>query len=91
MTKEEILKEVGSPLELQFLQLFERNGLQVERQYPIVLAPGQNPITVADFALPDRRIAIYIDGAAFHAGVNLRRDRNIRDHLRQAEPAWRVV
>jgi hypothetical protein len=41
--------------------------------------------------MPDRRLAIYIDGASVHVGQNLRRDRNIRDRLRAAEPAWTVV
>ena len=34
--------------------------------------------------------AIYIDGAAFHVGQNLRRDRYIRDRLRQAKTPWRI-
>jgi hypothetical protein len=41
--------------------------------------------------VPERRLAIYIDGASVHVGQNLRRDRNIRDRLRTAEPAWTAV
>ena len=33
---------------------------------------------------------IYIDSAAFHVGQHLRRDRFIRDRLRQGTPPWRV-
>lgn len=45
----------------------------------------------ADFAVPDKRLAIYIDGAAFHVGVNLKRDKYLRDKLRNGEPPWTVV
>jgi hypothetical protein len=82
---------VGSPLELKFLRLFEQPGFHPEKQVPIVLTPGGRPITLADFAVPERRLAIYIDGASVHVGQNLRRDRNIRDRLRTAEPAWTAV
>ena len=53
-------------------------------------SPGEPPISIADFAVPDRRLAIYIDGAAFHVGQRLRRDRFIRDRLRNGNPLWRV-
>ncbi len=82
---------VGSPLELRFLRLFEQYGFSPERQVQIRLSPEQPPISIADFAVPDRRLAVYIDGAAFHTGSNLRRDRYIRDRLRQADPPWTVV
>lgn len=49
------------------------------------------PISVADFAIPERRIAIYVDSAAFHGGSNLRRDRFIRERLRAGNPPWHVV
>ena len=44
-----------------------------------------------DFAIPQKRVAIYVDGAAFHTGINLRRDRYIRNRLREGSPAWKVV
>jgi hypothetical protein len=50
--------------------------------------PAERPISVADFAVPERRLAIYIDGAAFHAGERLRRDRYIRRRLRDGSPPW---
>jgi len=82
---------VGSPLELRFLRLFEQSGLEVEKQVPVSASDGEAPISVADFAIPDRRIAIYVDGAAFHSGSNLRRDRFIRKRLRSGNPPWHVV
>jgi hypothetical protein len=82
---------VGSPLELKFLRLFEKHGLNVEKQVPVGLSDSQQPISVADFAIPGARVAIYIDGAAFHTGPNLRRDRRIRQKLREGSPPWTVV
>ncbi len=82
---------VGSPLELKFLKLFEKHNIEVEKQVPVSTADGEAPISVADFAIPNRRVAIYVDGAAFHNGDNLRRDRFIRDRLRSAKPPWNVV
>jgi hypothetical protein len=32
-----------------------------------------------------------VDGAAFHVGPRLRRDRLIRNRLRSGNPSWRVV
>jgi replicative superfamily II helicase len=81
---------VGSPLELKFLRLFERHGFEPQKQVAVAPAAGDAPISVADFAVPQRRLAIYIDGAAFHTGERLRRDRYIRDRLRNGTPPWRV-
>ncbi len=81
---------VGSPLELKFLRLFEQHGFYPQKQVPVSPSDGELPISVADFAVPERRLAIYIDGAAFHQGANLRRDRFIRDRLRNGTPAWHV-
>jgi replicative superfamily II helicase len=82
---------VGSPLELRFLRLFEQYGLHPQKQVPVSPAEDRAPISIADFALPDKRVAIYIDGAAFHVGVNLRRDMFIRRSLREGNPPWQVI
>jgi Domain of unknown function (DUF1998) len=81
---------VGSPLELRFLRLFEEHGFRPAKQVPVAAADGASPISVADFAVVERRLAIYIDSAAFHVGQNLRRDRFIRERLRTGTPPWRV-
>lgn len=81
---------VGSPLELKFMRLFEQHGFHPQKQFPVAPIDGQRAISVADFAVPERRLAIYIDGAAFHSGPNLRRDRFIRGRLREGAPPWRV-
>lgn len=81
---------VGSPLELRFLRLFEQHGFRPARQVPIAPDPGTPSITVADFAVAEPRLAVYIDSAAFHVGQSLRRDRIIRARLRGAQPPWRV-
>lgn len=82
---------VGSPLELKFLRLFEKEGLTVEKQFPIAFAGRSSAATIADFAIPEGRIAIYVDGAAFHQGQNLRKDRFIREKLARPENGWKVV
>jgi hypothetical protein len=82
---------VGSPLELRFLRLFEQHGFSPDRQVPVAPAEGALPISIADFAVPERRLAIYVDGAAFHVGARLRRDRLIRNRLREGPLSWDVV
>lgn len=82
---------VGSPLELKFLRLFEKHGLDVETQVPVAPEEGLNPISIADFVLKGTRTAIYVDGAAFHRGERLRRDRRIRQRLTEGAFGWRVV
>jgi very-short-patch-repair endonuclease len=82
---------VGSPLELKFLRLFEQHGVDVEKQVPVAPNEGDSPISVADFAVIGTRTAIYVDGAAFHRGERLRRDRIIRRRLSEGNTGWRVV
>ncbi len=81
---------VGSPLELKFLRLFQRHGFFPDKQVPVSPSPNGAPISTADFAMVARRLAIYVDGASFHTGQNLRRDRYIRERLRSGTPPWRV-
>jgi hypothetical protein len=57
---------------------------------PVAPTAAERPISIADFAVPERRLAIYIDGAAFHSGERLRRDRFIRKRLRSGPTPWRV-
>lgn len=76
----------GSPVELKFLRLFESGGIGVEKQVGV---PPEAPISTADFAQVERKVATYVDGAAFHVGDRLRRDRAIRDRLRAA--GWTVL
>lgn len=77
----------ASPLEYELYTLLQTNGFEVERQYPI---PAGHPFTMADFAFPEHRLAIYVDGLAFHAGDRLRRDKAIERRLEQMTPSWRV-
>lgn len=82
---------VGSPLELAFLRLFEKHGLEVEKQVPVAAEPGGRNISQADFRVVGTKVLIYVDGAAFHKGQRLRRDRAIRGKLRDGEMEWVVV
>jgi hypothetical protein len=82
---------VGSPLELAFLRLFERHGLAVDKQVSVAPGEGERAISAADFVVKGTRVAIYVDGAAFHKGERLRRDRAIRERLRKGSLGWAVV
>jgi very-short-patch-repair endonuclease len=46
---------------------------------------------VPDFAFPNNRLAIYVDGLSFHKGDRLRRDRAIEQKLRNLLPPWEIV
>ncbi|MCU0613373.1 MAG: hypothetical protein MUE60_16515, partial [Candidatus Eisenbacteria bacterium] len=81
----------GSPLELKFLRLFEQHGIAVDKQVAVAPEPGGAAISVADFVLTGTKKAIYIDGAAFHRGDRLRRDRIIREKLAGGGMAWEVL
>jgi hypothetical protein len=82
---------VGSPLELKFLRVFEAHGIAVEKQVPIAAEDGGPFLSVADFVVAGTCIAIYVDGASFHRGGRLRRDRAIRKRLREGSVRWTVV
>lgn len=82
---------VGSPLELRFLRVLEGGGLSLRKQVPVSPESGGEPISVADFVVEGTRIAIYVDGAAFHRGSRLRRDRKIRESLRRGPEPWSVI
>jgi hypothetical protein len=80
---------VGSPLELKFFRMFEQHGFSPAKQVPVSPVDGGPPISIADFAVVEKRMAIYVDGAKFHVGANLRRT-FIRDRLRNGTPPWRI-
>jgi Lhr-like helicase len=81
----------GSPLELKFLRLFEKHGIAVDKQVGVAPDPGAPNISVADFVVHGTKKAIYIDGAAFHRGDRLRRDRVIREKLKSGAMGWEVL
>lgn len=80
---------VGSPLELKFLKLFEKHGLPVDKQVDVGPEGTSSPISVADFVVKGSRLALYVDGAAFHVGERRRRDLRIRERL-QKGGYWKV-
>ncbi|MFN7896624.1 MAG: DEAD/DEAH box helicase [Cyanobacteriota bacterium] len=82
---------VGSPLELKFLRLLEKHGIEVEKQVPVSPDSGGRPISQADFKVKEQNTLIYIDGAAFHNGGRLRRDRAIRKTLAEGGERWIIV
>lgn len=77
----------ASPLEHRFLKMMEGAGLSPQKQYPIADDSGK-VFTVADFAFPEKRIAIYVDGLAFHKGDRLRRDKAIETKITTSNHPW---
>ncbi len=77
-------------MEPKFLKLFEKHGFHPAKQVPVSAVEEEPSISVADFAVPERRLAIHVDGAPFHTDVNPRRDRFIRRRLCEGNPSWRV-
>lgn len=71
--------------------MVDRSILHSEKQVPVSPNDGEAPISIADFAVPEKRLVIYVDGAAYHVGERLRRDRWIREKLRNGSPPWTVV
>jgi hypothetical protein len=49
------------------------------------------PISAAVFRVTGTKVLIYVDGATFHTGMRLRRDRAIREALRKGDIGWTVV
>jgi hypothetical protein len=82
---------VGSPLELKFWRLFQKHDFSPAKQLPICLKPGDSCISIADFGVEPARLAIYVDGASVHVGHRLRRDRIVRQRMKEAQPSWQVV
>jgi superfamily II DNA/RNA helicase len=82
---------VGSPLELKFWRLFQKFNFSPAKQLEIRLQIGGPLISIADFGIESNRLAIYIDGASVHVGRRLRRDRIIRQRMKEANPSWRVI
>lgn len=82
---------VGSPLELKFLHLFEKHGIALDKQVPVSPSSDGPSISQADFRVTGTNVLIYVDGAAFHVGNRLRRDRAIRKALREGSLGWRVI
>jgi hypothetical protein len=80
---------VGSPLELKFLHLFETHGFHPGKQVGIRVGSPTKQVSVADFAIG--KLAIYVDGASVHIGRRSRRDRLVRDRIRNANEGWEVV
>lgn len=82
---------VGSPLELRFLELFQQHGLEVEKQVCVPANEGEASISQADFRVTGTKVLIYVDGAAFHRGQRMRRDRIIRERMQSGNLGWQVV
>jgi replicative superfamily II helicase len=80
---------VASPLEHRCLRLLEGAGLTPHKQFAI--QSSGRLITIADFAFPAQRVAIYVDGASIHLGDVLCRDQRIEHRLKELNPSWIVL
>lgn len=62
----------GSPLELRLLRTMREVGLpEPEKQFEVHTDSGRL-LTVADFAYPEQRVLVYVDGLAFHSSLRQR-------------------
>jgi very-short-patch-repair endonuclease len=82
---------VGSPIEFRCWTQLQAAGLNPARQYPITDIDSGRLLPIVDFAFPDDRVAVYVDGASIHVGQVLRRDRRIEQRLRCMETPWTVI
>ncbi len=61
-----------SPMELMLLKAMrEANLPEPEKQFEVRDEQG-NLVTIADFAYPDKKLLIYVDGLAFHSALSRR-------------------
>jgi very-short-patch-repair endonuclease len=78
-----------SVLETRFLQLVRSAGLPMSAaQFRVTL--GNGAIARLDFAYVDRKIAIELDGAAYHSG-KIAKQRDRRRDARLGDLRWRVL
>jgi hypothetical protein len=47
---------------LAFLRLFEAHGFHPQKQVPVAPNPGEPPISIADFAVPEQRLPTLASG-----------------------------
>jgi REase_MTES_1575 len=78
-----------SVLETRFLQLIRSSGLpEPVPQWEVTLRGGT--VVRLDFAFVDRKVAIELDGAAYHGG-RLAKQRDRRRDARLGDLRWRVL
>ncbi|MCD6359535.1 MAG: DUF1998 domain-containing protein [Armatimonadetes bacterium] len=86
----EVQDGADSPAEERLLRLLEERNFPApdNMHYSIQLNDGSS--TTADFAYPDKRVLIYVDGMTWHGSVEARRsDRITRIKLRNEN--WKVI
>ena len=76
---------------MKFLRLLEEHGVALEKQVAVSADLDGSKMSQADFQVIDIKVLIYVDGAAFHKGARLRRDRVIHEKLRNGSIGWKVV
>lgn len=89
---EQMIEKTESPAEDRFLQILEERGFELppESQYRVDLGNGN--YTVADFAWPDAKVLVFIDGTSMHLHGDPNRARRDRQKRRQAQMlGWLVI
>ena len=76
-----VLRNVESPLEREFLELVRSQGIPDPEPQVIIEDEKGIKIARADFAYPERKIAIFIDGLKYHTGEIAEEDRKITNEL----------
>jgi very-short-patch-repair endonuclease len=79
-----------SPAELRLLKALRAAGLpEPQKQFEVKDEQGEI-VTVADFAYPEQRLLIYVDGLAFHSALPKRlHDARITRWLQRHD--WKVL
>jgi len=80
---------VESPLEAEFLKLLRDNNIPDPDPQVVILDNDNKPLTRADFAYRNEKIAIYIDGIKYHTGESAKNDQEITNHLQIL--GWKVL
>jgi hypothetical protein len=79
-----------SPQELRLLRAMREAGLpEPARQYEVASEDGAT-VTRADFAFPERRLLVYVDGLAFHSTLR-QRVHDSRQTARLQAMGWKVL
>ncbi len=89
---DEVDRYTESPAEDRFLAILDAHGFAPPTQSQFVVDLGNGNITVADFAWPDARLLVFIDGTSMRLHGDLARAQSDRRKRRQAELlGWHVV
>jgi hypothetical protein len=85
VSAEEGNKETDSTFEDTFYKVLRKMNVPL----PVKQYKMNSPNTIVDFAWPDKKVAVYIDGQLYHSGDRKKVDKRIRMALKSY--GWKVV